>query len=313
MSTYLLVGNYGVGNAGDEALKKYFLERFPEVAWVVVSAHPCSGEVPRLPCGVRSLLTPWWRTLLVYLRCEGVVFGGGSLFTDAESTFAPFLWFLHVAMARLFRKPIFLAFQGIGPFRTRRGAWCARWVVKRAMFCSVRDALSLGRVEHWNLNKKCILSFDPVFSLLLSENSRICSSYSARSSDIDRSKILLIIPRGNSSKEFWDRAKEMRQEGWGGVRVQEPDDLSELCRVVSSASYLLTQRYHAGIVALALGVTFEAVPQVSGDKLDALNHEDRDLVHLWERVKVGEEAFRSALRHPALACAMNSEAASRCA
>ncbi|MBI2117300.1 hypothetical protein HYT95_00215 [Candidatus Peregrinibacteria bacterium] len=67
---------------------------------------------------------------------------------------------------------------------------------------------------------------------------------------------------------------------------------------MSSASYLLTQRYHAGIVALTLGVMFEAVPQVSGDKLDALNHEDRDLVHLWERVRVGEEALRLALQSP---------------
>ena len=27
----LLVGNYGVGNLGDEALREYFLKRFPEV------------------------------------------------------------------------------------------------------------------------------------------------------------------------------------------------------------------------------------------------------------------------------------------
>ena len=295
MHRYLLVGNYGVGNVGDEALKEYFLQCFPEVEWIVVSAHPGLGEVPRLPCGFRSLFTPWWRSFRAYWQCDGVVFGGGSLFTDAESTVAPLLWWWHAVLAMLFRQPVFLAFQGIGPFRTKRGEWWTRWVARRVVFLSVRDIHSCARVERWQLNKKCILSFDPVFSLIISKNTLIRSSSAAIPSDADRSKILLIIPRRNSSQEFRDRSEEMRREGFRGVRVQEPRSLVELSAAVSSASFLLTQRYHAGIVALALGVPFDAVPQVPGDKLDALNKEDRDLSHLRERVRVGEEALREAL------------------
>ena len=295
MRTYLLIGNYGVGNVGDEALKEYFLQRFPEIEWVVLSANPEHVEIPRLPFGIRSFFTPWWRTLLAYWQCNGVVFGGGSLFTDTESSLAPVLWWWHAVLAAFIRKPVFLAFQGVGPFRTRRGEWCARWVGRRAALLSVRDVLSLARVERWNLNKKCILSFDPVFSLMISKNIRLCPSFAAIPVDAVRSKILLIIPRGNSSREFWDRSEKMRGEGWEGVRVQEPRSLSELSAFISSSSFLLTQRYHAGIVALVLGVSFEAVPQVLGDKFDALNHEDRDLVHLRERVRGGEEALRNAL------------------
>lgn len=77
--------------------------------------------------------------------------------------------------------------------------------------------------------------------------------------------------------------------------VAEPRTLNELSRIVASASHLLTQRYHAGIVALALGVPFEVVPQEEGDKLDALKREERDRIHLLERVRVGEEALREAL------------------
>lgn len=76
----------------------------------------------------------------------------------------------------------------------------------------------------------------------------------------------------------------------------EPKSFLELCEAVSSASFLLTQRYHAGIVALALGVPFETVPQVAGDKLDALNREERDSACLMERVQMGEEALRGVLR-----------------
>ncbi len=283
---YLLIGNYGVGNVGDDALMEYFLRRFPEVEWMVVSAHPKGErEIPRLPFGFRSLFTPWWRTVGVYWRCDGVVLGGGSLFTDAESAAAPLLWFGHVALAVFFRKPVFLAFQGMGPFRTWICDRCARWAARNAVLISVRDALSFRRVEHWSLNKKCILSFDPVFTLV--DASKTCIS----------SNKLLIIPRSNSSREFWRKAEEARRAR-ANASVAEPRTLDELSRVVASASFLLTQRYHAGIVATALGIPFEAVPQVPGDKLDALNREDRDLVSLRERIRVGEEALRAALKTP---------------
>jgi len=71
----LLVGNYGVGNLGDEALKEYFLTRFPEIDWIVVSANPRTGEVARLPMGIRSFFwLRWMATLRAYREADGVVF-----------------------------------------------------------------------------------------------------------------------------------------------------------------------------------------------------------------------------------------------
>ena len=104
---YLLVGNYGVGNAGDEILKDYFLERFPGIEWIVCSACPVSGEVWRLPAGVRSFLSfKWLYTLWVLRKSDGMVFGGGSLFTDVESVRACFVWFAHAfAKTQLYTAP----------------------------------------------------------------------------------------------------------------------------------------------------------------------------------------------------------------
>lgn len=144
---YLLVGNYGAGNAGDEALREYFVRKFPDVHWQVVSAQPKQSELPRFPGGLRSLLTCEWICTLRALRgADGLVFGGGSLFTDSESLRACFIWFLPAFLAHIFRKPFFLAFQGIGPFRTKLGEWLARWVVAHASFISVRDEASYERL-----------------------------------------------------------------------------------------------------------------------------------------------------------------------
>jgi len=197
---YLLVGNYGVGNLGDEALREYFLETYPEVEWVVVmgGAKGAKGtkgaKVCRLPFGLRSLfMTPWWRTIRSLQGSDGIVFGGGSLFTDTESSFACWLWWWHACVGWLFRKDLILAFQGIGPFRTGIGKALAKWVVKRAVFVSVRDQASLDRITSWRSD--VILSFDPILK----------APKVLRVPKAPRS--LLVIPRRNSDRKFFSRQK----------------------------------------------------------------------------------------------------------
>jgi polysaccharide pyruvyl transferase WcaK-like protein len=309
---YLLVGNYGVGNVGDEALRGYFLRVFPEVRWRVLSHNPVQDELPRVPTGPRSLLlTPWWRTLFALRKADGMVFGGGSLFTDIESSRACFLWWCHAFVAWIFHKPYLLAFQGIGPFRTRRGEWLARWTLRHAGFVSVRDEASEKQVGLFDMNKQVIQTFDPVFLLMLRENSPLCSQ-----------NLLVIIPRNNSDANFFRRATELFREGkWDRISILslKPDDpverkvcedlrsaigpgasiitvrnLEDLLREISPAAFVLSQRYHGALAALALRKRLEVVPQGEGDKLSAFLV-PRSVQVLRDLVKAGEEALRQSL------------------
>lgn len=305
---YLLIGNYGAGNLGDEALKEYFLSAFPEMEWRVISACPGAGELPRLPFGLRSLLRPWWKTLAAFRSCDGVVFGGGTLFTDVESVRACLLWWWHALWACLLGKKILMASQGIGPFRTRMGMWCARWTCARAVFVSVRDAESLQRVEGWRLSKKVIQTCDPVYLLLQSAKEAVRTQ-----------NVLCIIPRRNSSDSFQKCVLERaRDRSWQAITILsfQPDDpeeqtvtqeiasavggsvipiraLGDAVRFISGASFVLTQRYHGAIVAQALGIPFEAAAQEEGDKLAALIPENAQECSV--RAQAGEEALRLAL------------------
>ena len=304
----LLIGNYGVGNLGDEVLRKYFLITFTEVEWVVVTCHgelcrtmrqnsECRTStglsvthiVPRLPFGLRSLVTPWWRTVREYWRADSVVFGGGSLFTDSESIKAPLIWWWHACLAWIFGKPIFLAFQGVGPFRTYLGASLTKWVVKRAKFISVRDHSSFERVKKWTNN--VVESFDPVFhSLSLSrERARVRVS--------EKRDILVLIPRSNSDDTFLHRAQDIYktksfyhvlilslqpdracekavckkvQEHIPSAQILSVHSLNELSRIIESASFVFSERYHGALAALVHGIHFETVSQTQGDKFDAL-------------------------------------------
>jgi polysaccharide pyruvyl transferase WcaK-like protein len=323
----LLIGNYGVSNVGDEALKDYFLARFPEIEWQVVSAHPIQGELPRLPAGVRSLLTtPWWRTFSAMRRADAVVFGGGSLFTDVESSFACFLWWLHAATARFLGKPVVLAFQGIGPFRTKRGKGFAKRAIRLASFCSVRDAESVARIAAWDMNISCIQSADPIFIVSNTANS-------ARAQNM-----LAVIPRHNADAAFHEAfsaalqadtlrqicivsmqpedaaeqavIEEMKTRANGRARVVRALSMRMLLEALGEASSVLTQRYHGAIAALALGIPVTILPQGTGDKLWAL----RELIHgkdpKAEAARLREAALRGekALKQWFVSCGINSAA-----
>lgn len=312
----LLIGNYGAGNFGDEAMKDYFLRSFGSESWTVVSAHPSgSSEIPRLPAGIRSFIgLSWLRTIRAFRRTDGVVFGGGSLFTDAESVRACWLWWMHAMLARWCGKPLFFAFQGIGPFRSRVGEWLARSAARRAAFLSVRDAASAARLEQWGLHTKVIQSFDPVFSLFEKENK-----------PTNTKNVLVIIPRQNSQAILLDRAKHLLgTHAYDTMRIVsfQPDDPGEqeaccqlllqcptgsICPVrtvedlehaFADAAMVLTERFHGAIAAVAEGLPVEIISQAPGDKLDALRlflkeHRSSELLH--SAVQRGEQGLRDAI------------------
>lgn len=312
----VLVGNYGVGNVGDEALKAYFLRTFADVEWQILSAHPAKGEFHRLPGGLRSFLfTPWWKTIAAMRHADAVIFGGGTLLTDVESSYACFLWFLHALIARSVGTPVLLAFQGIGPFVTQRGEWFARATVRLSRFLSVRDSAAASRVHSWNLNINIIQTFDPIYSVISNQNT-------VRSKDI-----LTLIPRQNSSDSFQKCALEhWRSRRWDAVYILSlapesarehsycqmlareiadaqfvpVDSVETLSMYVGQSAFVLTERYHGAIAALALRIPFAVISQGRGDKLAeiaqmAQDHDSREIFSAW--VFQGEDALRDALRY----------------
>ena len=305
----LLIGNYGDGNYGDEVLRAYFLERYPQVQWKVLQAG--DADLPRLPSGIRSFIgTPWWKTIRAYRNADAVVFGGGTLWTDSESWRACVLWWMHAALARLLRRPIFLAFQGIGPFRQSWTAALARQVVRWSSCIILRDTESFMRIKKWNMGTKCVQSFDPVLSHL-----------DAYKTNIEHKNCFIIIPRKNSPSTFTERVVALCAGRTVRILSFEPDDAAEcavclqlslstggsvepirttedLVRGFRDAGSVITQRFHGAIAALAFGVPVEIVPYAAGDKLQALGESIRtEGAQVYrEQIKRGEQALEEALR-----------------
>lgn len=312
----VLIGNYGVGNFGDEALKEYFLGAYPGVEWTVLSAHPGGGELPRLPAGIRSFVgTPWMKTLGAIRRADAVVFGGGTLFTDIESPKACVVWGIHAAAARMFGVPVHLAFQGIGPFRTAAGEWIARRVVRMATTVSVRDDASFARIAGWSKRASVVLAFDPVFALFLAKK---------RAHRPDNSYVL--IPRHNSGKNFLAaleshatnlrhvdvvialfqpddpgerKAVEALRRTYPQASVRTIRSVDDLMSLLATASHCVCERFHGALAAAAAGVPLSSVPQAAGDKISTVSarfgRPDGQTQALAD-IGNGESALREALK-----------------
>jgi len=224
------------------------------------------------------------------------------------------LWWWHAFIARLLRKPIFLAFQGIGPLRTFLAQRLTKWVCVRAAFISVRDQASFERIVGWNVRVPPILSFDPIFE----QRTKTFFSSGAR-------RTLGIIPRANSYDEFmvavsvslnkpWDFVKiillqssaderavgeRIRRLVPGGVPVTIVDvhNFSELITSLSDVTEVVCQRYHGALAAMGLGIPVTIVPQREGDKLQELQVlvSTGRFADLSERVSLGQRALHSAL------------------
>ncbi len=321
----VLIGNYGVANFGDEALREAFLTSFPDVDWTVVSARPVLSpargirEVPRLPLGLRSFFRPWWQTIAAIARADAVVFGGGTLFTDTESLLACLLWGAHALVARSLGVPVLLAAQGVGPFDTRVGEWIARAVFGRAAFVSVRDDISVARMASWKLSTHIVQTFDPVFL-----------SFCREKVLVNVKNVFTVIPRHNSNAMFDELYKSMlSNHQYEAVRILslQPDDPTEretiarlrsmtdalvvvvpvidqrtLLGEIEAAGAILCQRFHGALAALARGRDVQICPMAPGDKLAALETalqqagNAQALVQEWRsQAEYGEAALGQAL------------------
>jgi len=151
MKKVLIIGNYGAGNLGDEAILSGLVTLCTKnnLQPKVISANPAETTrlhnvpaVPPIPCGIRSFLRGTLSaTKRAYIECDAVVLGGGGLFTD-ERWQAPFIWGIHALGSKLSKKPLYCLGQSVGPLRSKHSRKIAYHVFSHAKAICVRDAKS---------------------------------------------------------------------------------------------------------------------------------------------------------------------------
>lgn len=154
---WLIIGSFGAGNLGDDAilagiLEELFVLGHRKPVWVAGGNLPIAIEhlalpiqrVPHAPSSWLSLfnIKRTIRSWLAFKRADRVIVGGGGLFTDQESVNAPKIWAAQTDKLRYLGRRYDLIGHSLGPLkepinrdRAKRALAGARWV-------QVRDALS---------------------------------------------------------------------------------------------------------------------------------------------------------------------------
>lgn len=165
---YLLIGNYGATNIGDEAICSALIDRIKkrdtEAEISVLSYQP---QVTKrihdvasyylFPCGFRSLFRALFKghmmqTISAIRSADQIIFGGGGLFAD-EKIRAVLIWFVQVFVAHLFgKRDIIFYRQTVGPLNH----WFSRFLTKKAAgYCNrviVRDKESKNLLHFIGVN-----------------------------------------------------------------------------------------------------------------------------------------------------------------
>lgn len=164
----MLIGNFGAGNYGDEAILAAFLKKmvssFPAAGFSIITADEQITKaflkpfftqedmqkfefLAPIPFGFRSGIRilkdrQWKRVLEAFKSVSSGIYCGGGLFTDEESRLSVPMWASYGFLLNYFKKPILGFGLGIGPLNTEISKKIMRNLLSKMDFIGVRDSNS---------------------------------------------------------------------------------------------------------------------------------------------------------------------------
>ena len=301
----LLFGYYGYANLGDDALLSVAIRRVQSEFGALVGAltHKPRSTAKKFAIPCYSRLSPF-SVLYRLLKCERLIFGGGTVFQDSTSRRSLLYYFLVLRLALFFEKDVYLYANGIGQIRDgalRRALFRA---FERCRYIGVRDERSLKMLKS-ALNDTSRLAYDPDLSLYLSAsptsrarfllrhafgglqypNSRFNSFFVVcphfRSSRFDRFELDLAIRRQKnkgltplfipcSPYDVYLCRRLSSKYGGGLISSRDLMSFSDLLSIFPFSKFVISMRYHPLLAARFCSV--EHLPIGSDPKIEEFSY-----------------------------------------
>ncbi|NLY10225.1 MAG: polysaccharide pyruvyl transferase CsaB [Firmicutes bacterium] len=160
----LISGYYGYGNLGDEAILAALVEQLVDLGVersriVVLSGNPEQTEKHHNIIAIHRY--DGWRYINYLRKAKLVISGGGSLFQDVTSKRTIPYYLGIIELAFLFRVPVVIFGQGIGPVNSMVFHNWIKRVARRARGIVVRDQVSAQFFD--DLERDIYIGCDLVF------------------------------------------------------------------------------------------------------------------------------------------------------
>jgi polysaccharide pyruvyl transferase WcaK-like protein len=297
MSKVLLVGAFGQGNPGDEALCAAFLRALPGDEVVVASRDPLSTA--RLH-GVRAIANDPHVVARLVREVDGVVVGGGTVFktlpasTGRRPTALLRQLCMLVAGARAAGKAVALVGVGAGDLRGPTARTLTRWLVRHVDLLVLRDEESAAALTDAGAPPPFWIGADPAWAL----RPRLVRATGAHGVDADIGRSVTvalshlagddrlldalataIAPLGDDHEirlQPWQLgpngdggfAERLRDRLDGAVTIIDPPaDLDDATATFTGDRLVIGLRFHALVAAAQAGSRFLAVshePKLAG-------------------------------------------------
>ncbi len=225
----LLSGYYGFDNSGDDAILKAIIkdirEENPKLNIVVLSNNPKKTEDMY---SVKAINRFKFSELIKGIRNTSLLIsGGGSLLQDVTSTRSLLYYLAVMTLAKIFRKPVMVYANGIGPINKKCNRILTKWILNSVNLITLRDEDSKTYLNKMNIkNKNIVVTADPVFTLDVADKSVIDNIFLKEG-----------IPR---DKKFI------------GISIRPWKKADNLVEVISKVIDYITEKYKVNIILIPM-------------------------------------------------------------
>jgi|GEM_PF-1725812 len=278
----LIVGNYGAGNLGDDAILGGILNDLKAVGYdgEIMVTHGSIAtsskiyqkvkRVPFVPTGLRSRFKrkKVKAAKAAIAKADLVILGGGGLFVDQESWKAPYIWSEQARWCRNLGTPYICYGQSIGPLKRWISRKWAKATFKNAQAIHVRDEASLQLLHEWDL-LHATQGTDPAFSFLSQlktkkkKNNRLLISIREWGTLTHKhwDEILLPIQEFAQKHELHPvilsmdpgNPNEQLQLKNIGFKLFVPSSVEQAFEEIAQSKMMVSMRLHANIFGLVAG------------------------------------------------------------
>lgn len=175
-NSILISGYYGFDNSGDDAILKAIVKDIKEynkdINITVLSKNPSKTEKMY---EVRTVNRFKFKEVISAMKNSSLFLsGGGSLLQDVTSTRSLLYYLALMKIAKLYKKPVMIYSNGIGPIKKKLNRFLTRRILNKVDLITLRDEDSKEFVLDLGVrNKNIIVTADPVFTLESASKVRI--------------------------------------------------------------------------------------------------------------------------------------------
>lgn len=173
MKKVAISGYYGFDNIGDDAMVETFSKYFKEKGIDLIVMSQNTDKTSK-QYGVKAVdRFNIFQIVSAIRESDILISGGGTLLQDVTRLISIWYYLVVIAIAILFKKPVYVLFQGIGPINNKFNVWFAKKILSKVKYIALRDKKAYEEMKKLGFDMTNVeVATDLVFDLEVLEREK---------------------------------------------------------------------------------------------------------------------------------------------